>query len=218
MELSNVVTPSDIASDEATFTVVQATGVGSPHKTALSNGTSPEADAGLVSKILFNWLTPLFRLSKMKRKEGMELESDDLWQLPDRDATKQTSAKFQDGWEQAETAFRLRREVGSVNSKSTVVKATNHNRSPPLSQGLSKLEAYNTMISALWKVGDVDMKHAAWLKLVSTLFLLTMPVLLNLVLQFLQDASQGDVPTWQGFALVAAIAFSMIFQIIADNA
>ena len=67
---------------------------------AASRQGSPEARAGVVSRLLFYWVGSIFRASSARRRAGGVLEKDDLWALARQDQSSELLARFSERWEQ----------------------------------------------------------------------------------------------------------------------
>jgi hypothetical protein len=140
--------------EDLTITVASAeVRDGNEPSTEVQHRPSQEATASGISKLLFMWLNSLFKVSKLKRREGEELVLEDLWKMPESDTTKRISETFEAGWAKAISKF----------------DAT----------AMSDKDLYSALVTTLWGIWGRDYKVDGLLKLVSTLCRLSMPVLLN---------------------------------------
>jgi ABC-type multidrug transport system fused ATPase/permease subunit len=154
---------------------------------------SPELHAGFFSKAMFTWFNPLFKLSRLKRRQGEELEEEDLWLLLPGDTTKHQSAVFEAAWAKANTG-------------------------PHTTEN----DAYNALVHTLWGMYKHDYKIGALWKFLSTLCQLGTPVLLNLILKYIgtvftqeQDTEfasgvEDPVGEWEGYIYVAILAVLLV--------
>jgi hypothetical protein len=157
---------------------------------------SPEFKTNIVSKALFAWVNPMFKLSKQKRRQGKELEEEDLWRIPDGDTTKYLADMFETGWEKATAQH------------DTLISDTG---------------SYTVLVATLWGMVQRDYKVAAIWKLFATVCQLGTPVMLNLILTDIAltndaqaDGTNNSVSEWGGYiyALILAVLLfgDAIFQ------
>jgi ATP-binding cassette subfamily C (CFTR/MRP) protein 1 len=160
-----------------------------PHESTTAAGErlmSPEFNTNIISQALFTWVNPMFKLSKQKRRQGKELEEDDLWRIPDSDTTKCLADAFETGW---------KKEAAEYDTL------------------MSNKESYAALVATLWGMARSDCKLAVVLKLLATLCQLGTPVMLNLILTYISSANDAHADNtsdrageWEGYMYALSLA------------
>lgn len=66
--------------------------------TVVARYDAEEVGASCCSKIFYTWASPIFRTARQKKRFGEELESEDLFTLPQMDHTNDVVDKFNKTW------------------------------------------------------------------------------------------------------------------------
>ncbi|GBG31208.1 ABC transporter, putative [Hondaea fermentalgiana] len=169
-------------------------------KDTLGPRRSAEEGAGIISRLFFLWTASIFSVAARKRREqGLELEEDDIWELPHNDETSVVSEKFDSAW--ARKRAKLRPEHDTAED------------------GLNEREAKRLLRGGLWAMASWPIKVGGIFKFFNTSVQFLNPIILNAVLSFIQDLGTSDqMPLWQGYLLAATLAAAMATKTILENA
>ena len=163
---------------------------------------SPEERAGLLSRLLFLWPSPIFRVASKS-----SLEHADLWTLPRTDQAAIVTERFTACWERAEAGVRAERAESPKAAAAT-----------PLSTQERERVFTRAMIGFL---GPRFWLHAPLVKGLNSTLQFAFPVLLSGCVAFIEgSAPLGFLPLTPavGFSLCALLGVLMALKAIAENA
>jgi hypothetical protein len=149
----------------------------------------PEGRASLWSRLTFMWILPLLRKGYEQKSLGME----DLLPLEGRDEAARSHAIFRGYWEEFQA----------------VEEAEGRGRGGKRSRGVLLIRALlASNLGTFYACGAV--------LLLSTLFALAVPVVLNALLSYIEtgDRSQGS---WQGYALAGGLFALVLLQSVTEH-
>ena len=169
-----------------------------PEKTTASLAGNEER-ANCFSQLLFGWAQPLFsQAAAAARDKDRALQFEDLLELPTKDTGNAVFLAFHTAWQAAMAG-----------------------RDPAT---LSKDERETALRSALGAVLGRQFKVAGCIKFVNTVLQFSFPVLLNLILKFIEDTQRGaiasDAPWMErnaGYWLSGLLGLFMASKAITEN-
>ncbi|GKZ01209.1 hypothetical protein MPSEU_001072200 [Mayamaea pseudoterrestris] len=175
-------------------------------------GTIPEDDAYLPSRLLFFWARPLFQRAYYLSKKGQALEHDDLLPLPPQDLASRVGTVFEESW-----AADLQKEE---NQKESLTADANN-------AGKEKKKGQDTkhMRKALAAVVGRPFLLAGLIKLINTCLQFSYPILLQQILAFIEDTQSGAISLnssggdrYRGYWLSCILFACMFAKAMTENA
>ena len=170
----------------------------SPTTTSPERITSPEPRAGVFSRLLFQWASPLFDLAKKRT-----LSHEDLWVLPAGDGARELDTAFEAAWKHAEEQVR-KKQGGSPSGP------------------LTKKEREKVFTSAVATfLGPSFFVAAPVVKLINSTLQFAFPVLLSGCIAFIEGSPPlGFLPITpaSGFVLSGVLGLVMTAKALTENA
>lgn len=184
-------------------------------------GSIPEDEAYLPSRLLFSWSRPLFRRAYYLSKQGQGLEHDDLLPLPPRDHASRVGSIFEQSW--AQQTARDQAKMGDASTKATGDDLTRPKSLADLKGNKSK--DTKRMRSAVASVVGWPFAVAGLIKLVNTCLQFSYPLLLQQILAFIEDTQNGLIPQdapggvrYRGYWLSCILFACMFSKAMTENA
>jgi ATP-binding cassette, subfamily C (CFTR/MRP), member 1 len=134
-------------------------------------GRIPEEDAWFPSKLFFLWMRPLFRRAAYLSKHETALQHEDLIPLPHIDHGDEIIAKFDRSWAKTATNVTIDRTDNDVKS----------------------MQKTDRVRKALFAVVGSRFVMAGVIKLLNTALQFTFPILINLILKFIEKSQRGEI-------------------------
>ena len=175
-------------------------------------GRIPEEDAWFPSKLLFLWMRPLFRRAAYLSKHETGLQHEDLIPLPQIDHGAAIIANFQRSWNNTTTP---------------------PSPPPPFSTGSSKdhdddhvksQQQTDRVRKAILAVVGRPFIVAGFIKLLNTALQFTFPILINLILRFIEDTQSGKITAtdpwadrYRGYWLSAVLFGFIAAKAVTEN-
>jgi len=168
---------------------------------------SPEIGANVISQAFFSWVSSLFFLARKKRrKDGSEIEDSDLWDLPAWDHTATLSDRFDDSWRRSAA-----KKLGMSPQDRNVDEFASTDQ-------LTSQEASSILTWSVWGVVRSRMILAGFVKLCNSSVQFLYPILINLILEYIQDLNTPQEQNiWVGYTFAAALGLAMITKSLLEN-
>jgi hypothetical protein len=186
----------------------------------LAKKKSPEEEAWWPSKVLFTWMRPLFRQAQKLKKGNVEgggrsaLQQDDLLDMPAFDHGDVILRDFESAWNRyAPKIEEYQHNDAIAGTKLEEVGINSENAATDLVR------------KAITKVLGRRFVIAGFIKVVNTGLQFSFPILLNLILEFIEKTQAGqfkDDDRWQekyrGYWLSVILFVAMVAKAITENA
>lgn len=167
-------------------------------------GRIPEEDAWFPSKLFFLWMRPLFRRAAYLAKHETGLQHEDLIPLPHIDHGEKIISNFERSWDATTPLF-----PASGKTDNDDIKAK---------------QQTDRVRKAILKVVGRRFIIAGVIKLLNTALQFTFPILINLILKFIEDTQSGkisDSAPWseryRGYWLSAVLFVFIAAKAITEN-
>jgi ATP-binding cassette, subfamily C (CFTR/MRP), member 1 len=181
-------------------------GIATLHPPYDYKGRIPEEDAWFPSKVLFFWMRPLFRRAAYLSKHDTGLQHEDLIPLPSFDHGVEIISNFERSWVTSST---------STTTSSSSLKDGDDIKSKQQTDRVRK---------ALLSVAGSRFIFAGFVKLANTGLQFTFPILINLILKFIEDSQAGkfsESDPWsvryQGYWLSAVLFVFIACKAVTEN-
>lgn len=136
-------------------------------------GRIPEEDAWFPSKLLFLWMRPLFRRAAYLSKHETGLQHEDLIPLPHVDYGEDIISRFERSWNATTPLVDVSDKTDENDVKSK--------------------QQTDRVRKAIFAVVGRRFIVAGFIKLVNTGLQFTFPILINLILKFIEDTQSGKI-------------------------
>ena len=169
---------------------VKVSSVATPDLSALKGG-SPEDSANWLSKALFIWVSKLLSVASRKRKKHKEeLQFSDLFGLPDKDDTRTLYSIFQADWQRR---HKNQEDVSDVDVK----------------------DAEHMLWRSLFHVIRWKMLLALVVKIINSTLQFSYPILLNLLLTYIQNPA--GMPKNSGYGFAVGLGLATFFKAVCES-
>jgi ATP-binding cassette, subfamily C (CFTR/MRP), member 1 len=165
-------------------------------------GRIPEEDAWFPSKLFFLWMRPLFRRAAYLSKHETALQHEDLIPLPHIDHGDEIISKFDRSWEKTASSVSLNKNDDDIKSK----------------------QKTDRVRKALFAVVGGRFVMAGVIKLLNTALQFTFPILINLILKFIEKSQRGEISAtdpwtvrYRGYWLSAVLFVFIAAKAITEN-
>jgi ATP-binding cassette subfamily C (CFTR/MRP) protein 1 len=176
---------------------------------------SPEGTAGFLSRTMFTWVTPLFTLSRKRRKENRELEESDIWKLLNYDQTDVVAQRFRAGWDREDKRLHAKKKYKhGVQHHSD---GNKENKKETTKESIERIREDNERLvrRSLFNVVQPRFMRAGFVKLMQTSLAFLLPVILNGLLSYVDDAETEEA--WKGYVWALGLTAVMAARAIAAN-
>ncbi|CAK1540432.1 unnamed protein product [Leptosia nina] len=163
----------------------------SPYK--YEKNQCPEASSGVPSRLTFSWFDPL-ALTGFRRS----LVESDLWALNPQDSSKEIVPRFEKFWQRA-----LKKRDAATGAKATYSKTSASVNFKPESERKPA-----SILPALCLAFGSQFLFGAFLKLLNDVLMFLSPMLLSLLIKFVES----NEPIWRGYLYAVALLACAIAQ------
>ena len=172
-------------------------------------GRIPEEDAWFPSKLFFLWMRPLFRRAAYLSKHETALQHEDLIPLPDMDHGEKIISNFEHSWN-ATTPLMIPGKSGGGDDDDD--------------DDIKSKQQTDRVRKAIFAVVGRRFVIAGFIKLLNTALQFTFPILINLILKFIEDTQSGKISEadpwsdrYRGYWLSAVLFVFIAAKAITEN-
>jgi hypothetical protein len=180
-------------------------------------GECPETDAWWWSRLIFYWMTPLFRRAAYLKKKDEALEQDDLLPVPEFDHSSRIGPAFEKTWDKQLKKEAEKKTVSEASPEAAPVKG--------IAEAKDNIQSTERVRVALMAVFGRSFYVAGVIKFCNTMLQFSFPLLLNAILKYIEDTQSGAIGAdspggvrYRGYWLSALLFFAMVVKALAENA